>query len=434
MLLTAGNGPTPGRPLGWRHWPTAAGRCAITRRVVVTGVGIVGPLGLDAESTWAAMQAGRSGVGVVQGVDTTDLPARIAAQATDFDPVAALGVRGARASDRFAQFAVVAAREAVRNAGWATPGGPRWSAVIGTGLGGVGTFERSMGTLTERGPTRLSPFTAPAMIPNAAVAAVAMDAGCRGPSLCPTTACAAGTDAVGAGADLIRLGRADVVLAGGAEAPVTRVMLAAFAAMRAASTHNEEPERACRPFDRARSGLVMGEGAAVLVLEEAVAAAERGATVLGEVVGYGASCDAHHATAPDPSGTAAEAAVRHALAEAGVSRVDHVNAHGTGTKLNDAAEAGVLSRVLGSSVPVTSTKSMTGHLMGAAGALEAAICALVLRDQILPPTVNCDDQDPECAGITVVRETTRAAVRDVLSTSFGFGGHNSALVLRAPSL
>lgn len=364
------------------------------------------------------------------GVDVSDLPARIAGQADGFDPVAALGVRAARASDRFAQFAVVAAREAVRHAGWADTGGPRWSAVVGTGLGGVDTFECAMGTLVDRGATRISPYTAPAMIPNAAVAAVAMDAGCRGPSLCPTTACAAGTDAVGAGADLIRLGRADVVLAGGAEAPVTRAMLAAFAAMRAASTRNEDPEHACRPFDRNRSGLVMGEGAAVLVLEEAAAAAARGAAVLCEVVGYGASCDAHHATAPDPAGTAAEAAVRQALAEAEVAGVDHVNAHGTGTKLNDAAEAGVLARVLGSAVPVTSTKSMTGHLMGAAGALEAAICALVLRDQVLPPTINCEEQAPECAGITVVREATPAAVTDVLSTSFGFGGHNAALVLR----
>ncbi|MDQ3457640.1 MAG: hypothetical protein M3513_19710, partial [Actinomycetota bacterium] len=192
------------------------------------------------------------------------------------------------------------------------------------------------------------------------------------------------------------------------------------------------PQQACRPFDRNRNGLVMGEGAAVLVLEEAAAAAARGASVLCEVVGYGASCDAHHTTAPDPAGTAAEAAVRQALAEAEITSVDHVNAHGTGTKLNDAAEAGVLARVVGPTVPVTSTKSMTGHLMGAAGALEAAICALVLRDQVLPPTINCEDQDPECAGISVVREVTPAAVTDVLSTSFGFGGHNAALVLRRP--
>lgn len=397
---------------------------------MVTGAGVIGPLGLDAESTWAALLAGRSGVKPVTGIDVTGLPARIGAQVHGFDAAAALGVRAARARDRFAQFAVVAAREAVRHAGWETTGGPRWSTVIGTGLGGVGTFEAAMGTLGERGPGRVSPYTASAMIPNAAVAAVAMDADCQGPSGCPTTACAAGTDAVGAGADLIRWGRADVVLAGGAEAPVTRAMLAAFAGMRAASTRNDDPEGACRPFDRARSGLVMGEGAAVLVLEEASAAAARGTTVLCEVVGYGASSDAYHATAPDPDGRAAEAAVRQALAEAGVSTVDHVNAHGTGTKLNDAAEAGVLSRILGPAVPVTATKSMTGHLMGAAGALEAVICALVLRDQVLPPTINCDDQDPGCSGITVVRAPTPARVRDVLSTSFGFGGHNSALVFR----
>lgn len=398
---------------------------------MVTGVGVVSPLGLDAPTTWAALLAGRSGIDLVTGVDVDGLPARIAGQVRGFDAVAVLGVREARSRDRFAQLAVLAAREALTHAGWTAPGGPRWSAVIGTGLGGVETFERASAVIGDRGPTRISPYTAPAMIPNAAVAAVAMAAGCTGPIQCPTTACAAGTDAIGAGADLIRLGRADVVLAGGAEAPVTRTVLAAFAGLRAASTGNDDPQRACRPFDRDRAGLVMSEAAAVLVLEEAGAAAARGATVLAEVVGYGASSDARHPTAPDPAGRAAERAVRAALAEAGVSTVDHVNAHGTGTRLNDAAEAGVLGRVLGSAVPVTSTKSMTGHSMGAAGALEAAVCVLVLRDQVLPPTINCEHQALDCAGISIVRETTPAEVRDVLSTSFGFGGHNSALVLRA---
>ncbi|MBA3523426.1 MAG: beta-ketoacyl-[acyl-carrier-protein] synthase family protein [Geodermatophilaceae bacterium] len=385
---------------------------------------------MDAESSWRALLAGRSGVGLVRDVDLTDLPSRIAGQIHDLDAPAVFGVRRARALDRFAQLAVLAARAAVLDAGFLATGGDRWSAVIGTGLGGVETIERAMVTLAERGPRWMSPYTASAMIPNAAVASVSMDLGCRGRTLCPTTACAAGADAIGIGADMIRLGRADVVLAGGAEAPVTRAMLAGFAAMRASSTRNDDPEAACRPFDRDRDGLVMGEGAAVLVLEEASAAAARGARVLGEVAGYGASSDAQHITAPDPAGTAAERAVREAMAEAGIDRVDHVNAHGTGTRRNDAAEAAVLARVLGPGVPTSATKAATGHLMGAGGALEAAFSLLTLRDGVMPPTRNCEHQAPECDGIQVVRTPTAADIDTVLSTSFGFGGHNAALVLR----
>jgi 3-oxoacyl-[acyl-carrier-protein] synthase II len=250
--------------------------------------------------------------------------------------------------------------------------------------------------------------------------------------MCPTTACAAGSDAVGMGADLVRLGRADVVLAGGAEAPVTRSMIAAFAAMKAASTRNDEPERASRPFDVDRGGLVIGEGAAVLVLESEEHAAARGAEVLAEVAGYGASNDAHHITAPRPDGLAATAALRRALADADVepSGVDYVNAHGTGTKLNDEAESLVLRTVLGE-VPTSSTKSMTGHLMGAAGALEAAVCVQALRTGLLPPTVNLDQIDPGCAGLDHIRDSARRArPRVVVSTSFGFGGHNAVVVLR----
>lgn len=396
---------------------------------MITGLGVLSPLAMDAESSWVALLGGRSGIGAVRDVDLTDLPARIAGQIEGLDAPAVLGVRQARALDRFAQLAVLAGRAAVRDAGFETTGGERWSAVIGTALGGVETVERAMGVLADRGPRRMSPYTASAMIPNAAVASLAMDLGCRGRTLCPTTACAAGTDAIGIGADMIRLGRADVVLAGGAEAPVTRAMLAGFAAMRATSNRNDDPEAACRPFDRDRDGLVMAEGAAVLVLEEAGAAAARGARVLAEVVGYGASTDAHHITAPDPVGTAAERAVREALAEAGIDGVDHVNAHGTGTRLNDAAEAAVLRRVLGPGVPVSATKSATGHLMGAGGALEAALCVLALRDGIMPPTRNCDHQADDCRGIQVVRTPTSADLDTVLSISFGFGGHNAALVL-----
>ena len=400
--------------------------------VVVTGMGAVSPLGVGVTPTWEALVDGKSGIGAVTGVDVHDLPVRIGAQASDFDGAALLGVKPARQLDRFAQMALHAAREARLHAGLPSePDNPeRWATMIATGIGGVGTHERAVTALLEGG--RVSPFTVPAYIGNAAAATVAQDTGSRGQAMCPTTACAAGSDAVGMGADLIRLGRADVVLVGGAEAPVTRSMLASFAAMKAASTRNDEPERASRPFDVNRGGLVVGEGAAVLVLESAEHAAARGATVLAEVAGYGASNDAHHITAPRPDGLAATAALRNALSDAGVepSEVGYVNAHGTGTKLNDEAEAMVLRSVLGH-VPTSSTKSMTGHLMGAAGALEAVISVQALRTGLLPPTLNLEDIDPACEGLDFVRGTARRAdPRVVVSTSFGFGGHNAVVVFR----
>jgi 3-oxoacyl-[acyl-carrier-protein] synthase II len=402
------------------------------RTVVVTGIGVVSPLGVGLTPTWEALVAGKSGIGPVVGVDVHDLPVRIAAQATEFDAAELLGVKPARQLDRFTQMALHASREARAHAGLpAEPDEPdRWATMIATGIGGVGTHERAVTALESGG--RVSPFTVPAYIGNAAAATVAQDAGSRGQAMCPTTACAAGSDAVGMGADLVRLGRADVVLAGGAEAPVTRSMIAAFAAMKAASTRNDEPERASRPFDVDRGGLVIGEGAAVLVLESEEHAAARGAEVLAEVAGYGASNDAHHITAPRPDGLAATAALRRALADADVepSGVDYVNAHGTGTKLNDEAESLVLRTVLGE-VPTSSTKSMTGHLMGAAGALEAAVCVQALRTGLLPPTVNLDQVDPGCAGLDHIRDSARRArPRVVVSTSFGFGGHNAVVVLR----
>ena len=402
------------------------------RRVVVTGMGVVSPLGVGLEPTWEALVAGKSGIGPVAGVDVGDLPVRIAAQATEFDAPELLGVKPARQLDRFAQMALHASREARAQAGLTgEPDRPeRWATVVATGIGGVATEERAVAATSGGG--RVSPFTVPAYIGNAAVAAVSQDAGARGQALCPVTACAAGSDAVGIAADMIRLGRADVVLAGGAEAPVTRSMLAGFAAMKAATTRNDDPEAASRPFDANRGGLVVGEGAAILVLESAEHAAARGAEVLGEVAGYAATNDAYHITAPRPDGLAATAALRGALADAGVepSDVDYVNAHGTGTKLNDQTEAGVLSSVLGE-VATSSTKSMTGHLMGAAGALEAVIAIQALRTGLLPPTVNLDDLDPACAGVDHIRGAARRAdPRVAVSTSFGFGGHNAVLVFR----
>jgi 3-oxoacyl-[acyl-carrier-protein] synthase II len=395
-------------------------------------MGAVSPLGVGVQPTWEALVAGKSGIGPVTGIDVSDLPVRIAAQASDFDAPELLGAKPARQLDRVAQMALHAAREARAQAGLeGAPDRPdRWATVVSTGIGGVSTEERAVAATSGEG--RVSPFTIPAYIANAAVAAVAQDAGARGQALAPVTACAAGSDAVGIGADMIRLGRADVVLVGGAEAPVTRSMLAGFAAMKAASTRNDEPEAASRPFDANRGGLVVGEGAAILVLESAEHAAARGAEVLAEVAGYAATNDAYNITAPRPDGLAASAALRNALADAGVepSAVDYVNAHGTGTKLNDEVEARVLSSVLGE-VPTSSTKSMTGHLMGAAGALEAVIAIQALRTGLLPPTVNLDEIDQAAAGLDHIRGSARRSdPRVAVSTSFGFGGHNAVLVFR----
>ncbi len=406
------------------------------RRVVVTGLGAVTPLGLDAASTWAGLVAGRSGIGPVTRADVGDLPVRIAAEVPGFDPDRELGPREARRLDRFAQLAVVAAREAVADSGLDVgAASTRVGTVVASGLGGVETFEREVGVLAAGGPRLVSPFLTAAMIGNAAVAAVAMDAGARGPSLCPTTACAAGTDAVGLAADMIRLGRADAVLAGGADAPVTRALLAGFASMRAASRRNDDPVRASRPFAMGRDGFVTGEGAAILVLEDRASALARGARLLAEVVGYAAASDAHHVTAPRPDGAGAVAVMREALAVAGrvPSEVGYLNAHGTSTQLNDVMEARALRAVFGhGGVPVSSTKSMTGHLMGAAGALEALACVQALASATLPPSVNAEEVDPECDGLDLVRAARPSATGLVMSTSFGFGGHDAALALAHP--
>ncbi|SCL15026.1 3-oxoacyl-[acyl-carrier-protein] synthase II [Micromonospora nigra] len=399
------------------------------RRVVITGMGAVTPLASDLPGTWQALCEGRSGIREIDGAHNA---VRIAGQAVDFDPNTALGTRTARQFDRYTQLALVAAREARAVAGLpGRSGDERWATVIGTGLGGIGSHERAVLALAA-GRRSGSAYTAVAMVPSAAAAAVAIESGAQGPALAPGTACASGTDAIGLGADLIRLGRADVVLAGGADAPVGPVALSAFNAVGAAATGDGDPASACRPFAVDRTGLVVAEGAAVVVLESAEHAAGRGATALAEVLGYGSSNDAHHLSAPAADGVAATRALRAALRDAQVSpeQVGYVNAHGTGTVLNDRVEARVLAGVLGARTPVSSTKSMTGHLMGACGALEAAVCVQVLRTGIVPATRNCHELDPECAGIDVVRGDNRAMdVSVAVSPSFGFGGYNAVLTL-----
>jgi 3-oxoacyl-[acyl-carrier-protein] synthase II len=401
------------------------------RRVVVTGLGTVSPLGGDWPTSWAGLLAGRSGLGPLTLADAGDLPLRAAGKCRGFDALERLGPRPARQLDRAAQLAVVAAREARAAAGFDGQVDPaRTGVVVGTGLGGITSYDREAGVLAQRGPRRVSPFLAPAFIPNAPASAVGMDAGATGPSFAPTSACAAGTDALGLAVDMIRLGRADAVLAGGAEAPFARTMLAAFAVMRAVSAR--EAPGASTPFSLGRDGFVPAEGAAVLLLEAEESARARGAPVLAEVAGYGAASDAHHVVAPDPAGRGAAAALRAALADAGLAPgdVDAVNAHATSTPDGDLAEARALHAVFGGSVPpVSATKALTGHLLGAAGAFEAAASVQALVDGVVPPTCH-HTPDPEIDLDVVAEGARRLPLEVVVSESFGFGGHDAVVVLR----
>ncbi len=395
-------------------------------------MGVLSPLGPTLASTWAGLLSGRSGIRSLAAF--ANHAVRIGGVVPDFVPADALGEQTARQLDRFAALAVVAAREAVAQAGFDIEArGPRtrWATVVGSALGGLSTYEQALDALAVEG--RVSPFTATGTIANAGAAAVARDQGAQGPSICPVTACATGSDAIGMGADLIRMGRADVVLAGGADAPLNRGLLAGLAATGAASTRNDDPQGACRPFAADRDGLVAGEGAGILVLESYDDAVARGAVPLAEVAGYAATNDAFHLAAPRPDGSTQTAALRAALLEAGVvpEEVGYVNAHGTATVRGDEIEAQVIAAALGCAVRVSSTKSMTGHLMGAAGAVEAAVCVQALRTGSIPATRNLGMVDPACALVDLVRESVEVADLDVVvSNSFGFGGHNAVLVLR----
>jgi len=403
------------------------------RRVVVTGTGAVTPLG-TADETWEALVAGRSGVGPITAFDPIDLPVRIAAEVRGFDPAEHFGVRDARRIDRFAQLGLVAARRAVAQSGLEVAGeAHRIGVVFGSGIGGISTVTEQAGVLAARGPSRVSPFLVPMMIPNMTAGQIAIETGAAGPTSCTVTACAASATAIATAADLIGLGRADAVVAGGSDAAVTLLCVAAFAQMKALSTRNDDPEAASRPFDAHRDGFVIGEGGAAVVLEERDHARARGATVLAELVGHGSSSDAHHLTAPDPAGSGAMAAMRGALTDAGLEAdaVGYLNAHGTSTRLNDHTEALAAREVLGRHVPVSSTKSMTGHLLGAAGALEAIVCIQALRTGVIPATVNLVNPDPAFDIDLVVGEPRRSQVTVALSNSFGFGGHNVTLAFAA---
>ena len=407
------------------------------RRVVVTGLGAVTPLGADAASSWESALAGRSGVGPVTRFAPGAQPVRIAAEVRGPLDTSRIPPKELRRLDRFVLYAALAADEALRDAGLAGDGGTpdeRFGVSIGSGIGGVETLLENHRQLLA-GERRLSPFFIPMTIANMAAGFVAIRHGLRGPNLCTTTACSSGAHAIGEALRLIERGDADAMLAGGSEAVVNELVMAGFAALRALSTRNDEPEHASRPFDVERDGFVVGEGAALLVLEALDHARRRGATPLAELVGYAAGADAGHVAAPDESGEGAARCMRAALADAGVAPAElgYVNAHATATPAGDVAEARAIRRVLGPAaehVPVSATKSMTGHLLGAAGAVEALFCVRALQTGWLPPTTNLDHPDPECALDHVAHKARHASARVALSNSFGFGGTNATLVLR----
>jgi 3-oxoacyl-[acyl-carrier-protein] synthase II len=401
-------------------------------------MGAVSPLGSNVDATWQGIVAGLSGIGPIARFDPTGYETTFAGEVTDFDPVAILGKKEARRMDRYAQFAVAAALEAMALAGL-TPGTfdpVRVGVLVGTGMGAMETFEQGAETLLSQGPKRLGPFFAPMVLPNMAAGMTAIALGAKGPTFATISACASAAHAIGEGARMIRDGLADVMFCGGGEAPVTRLGVAGFNAMGALSRRNDDPAGASRPFDAGRDGFVLAEGGAMLVLESYEHATYRGAPILGEVSGYGATDDANHIVQPAPEGEGAARAIELALLDACLepSQIDYVNAHGTSTQLNEKLETQAIKSAFGShayDLPISSTKSMTGHLLGAAGALEAVICVRAINEGCIPPTINYADPDPDCDLDYVPNSTRPAKLRHVLSNSMGFGGHNVALVLSA---
>ncbi|HVM12060.1 MAG TPA: beta-ketoacyl-ACP synthase II [Actinomycetota bacterium] len=406
----------------------------MTRKVVVTGIGPVSPVGVGREAMWSSILAGRSGIGPVTLFDVSEHAVKIAGEIRDFDAEAFMDRKAVRRTDRAVQFAVGAAKLAWEDAGSPQADPSRTAVVVSTGIGGLTTLLEQTRILWEKGPGRVSAFMVPGMMPNAAAGQVAMEFGFTGPNTCITTACAAGAHGVGEAYRYIKHGLADVALAGGTEAVITDLAMAGFSQMQALS-RNPDATRASRPFDADRDGFVLSEGACILVLEEEERARARGATIYAEVAGYGASADAHHITAPEPEGSGAVMAIQAALADAGepAEAVDYVNAHGTSTPLNDAAETKAIKKALGDHahrIAMSSTKSMTGHLLGAAGALESAISALAIHERMLPPTINLQTPDPECDLDYVPNEARPAEVRLALNEAFGFGGHNAVVAFR----
>ncbi|MFB4210846.1 beta-ketoacyl-ACP synthase II [Shouchella sp. JSM 1781072] len=406
------------------------------RRVVVTGIGAVTPLGLHAASSWEAAIAGKSGIGYLTRIDADSYPMKVAAEINDFDPADFMDKKEARRMDRFTQFAVASAKQALEDSGLEIneDNAARVGVWIGSGIGGMETYENQFRTLLEKGPRRVSPFFVPMMIPDMASGQVSIFTGAKGPNSCSVTACASGANSIGDAFKTIQRGDADAMIAGGSEAPITNMAVAGFSSAKAITT-TDNPEKASRPFDVNRSGFVMGEGAGILILESLESAKARGAKIYAEIVGYGSTGDAHHMTAPAPDGEGGARAMAAAIADAGLKNeeISYINAHGTSTDLNDPFETQAIKSVLGDyayDVAISSTKSMTGHLLGAAGAVEAIFSVKAIEEGIVPPTINLEEPDPECDLDYVPNEARKMDVQAVLSNSLGFGGHNTSLVFK----
>lgn len=410
----------------------------MTRRVVVTGMGVVTALGHDLETFWSNLLAGKSGVSLIESFDVSEYPTKIAASIKDFNPEDYFERRDLKRMDRFVQFAGAASLLALKDADLRigeNVDAEEAGVYIGSGIGGLSTWEEQHTILMEKGPKRISPFFIPMMIANMGSGQVSILTGAKGPNSTAVTACATGTNAIGDSFKLIQRGDADVMICGGAEATITPMGVGGFCALRAMSTRNEEPERASRPFDKDRDGFVMGEGAGILILEELEHALARGARIYAEVAGYGMSSDAHHMTDPSPGGEGAARCMKRALKDAGIApaEVGYINAHGTSTGVGDIAETQGIKAAFGDAakgIPVSSTKSMTGHMLGAAGGVEAIICSLAVKEGKLPPTINLDNPDPECDLDYIPNEYRSADIRYSLSNSFGFGGHNATIIMK----
>ncbi len=406
-------------------------------RVVVTGTGILCPLGLNTSDTWESLVAGKSGIDHITLFDPEPYETKIAGEIKGFQPTDYISRKDVRHMDRFTQMAIAASWQAVEQSGIEinSMNEDNIGVIVGSGIGGLSTLFEQTKLLLEKGPNRVSPFLVPMMITDMAAAQVSITLGVKGPNLCTTSACSSGSDAIGVAYELIRRGDTQAVLAGGSEAIINPLGITAFNALKAISTRNDEPQLASRPFDTERDGFVIGEGAGILILENLAHAQRRGAQILAEIMAYGATADAYHITQPDGAGAGAARAIQTALNNAGLAttEIDYINAHGTSTQLNDKMETMAIKSAFGDyayHIPISSTKSMMGHLIGAAGAVEAAICVLVIQHGLIPPTINLTHPDPECDLDYVPNVARQAKVTTALSTSFGFGGHNSALVFR----
>ncbi len=411
----------------------------MTRKVYVTGIGMVTPMGLDTRSSWEALVKGKSGVATITAFDSEGFETTIAAEAKGFDPTVYVDRKQARRLDRFAQFAVAATHQALEQANLdlsdSRVDATRAAAVIGSGIGGIITLSEQWAVLAEKGPTRVNPFLVPMMLADMAPGQVSIIFGAKGPNYCTVTACSSGADGIGIASEMIRRGEVDIAIAGGAEAPICPIAVAGFNACMALSKRNDDPQGASRPFDADRDGFVMGEGSGVLVLESEESVVRRSVTPIAELAGYGASSDAYHVTQPAPGGEGAARAIRKALAEACMEPQDisYVNAHGTSTPMNDRLETEAMKAAFGEEaykVRISSTKSMTGHLLGAAGGVEAAIAVLAIRDGIVPPTINLETPDPDCDLEYTAHHAQRGVVKAAMTNNLGFGGHNASLIFR----